>query len=566
MVTVLTGIAALITYFELLLLIIRGGKTQNVYQVMMFILVVVCNTGYFVVCVSDTLGEAILGNNITYFGVIFVPIFVLLTICDLTDMRMHNAVTTILVILSISVLALACSAGHSDLYYKEVSIEKIYGATHIYKVSGPMNFAYRLLLVGEIVVGIIIMARAVHLKKNFTKRSVMSLIAVVVGPSIVYFLERLFDCPVELLPFAYVIVLAVYLSMESRMRMYDMSSSVASAYEKMDEYGFITFDLKKKLMNCNRMALNMMPDLKNAEIDESVKKTDSIFYEEIISWIDVPYDGEYNEKKIIVGNRYIRCTVRKIYAGFRKKCIGYCVELVDDTKQENYIRLLNNYNDELEKQVEEKTRDIRAMQESVITGMATMVESRDNSTGGHIRRTSEGVKVLAEALRKDDRFALSETFLQHVIKAAPMHDLGKIAVDDVVLRKPGRFTDEEYAIMKTHSAKGAEIVTEVLQGVQDEELVKVAVNVAHYHHEKWDGSGYPTGMKGSDIPIEARIMALADVFDALVSKRCYKDAFTYDRAFEIIEESLGSHFDPEIGKLFIECRHQLIETYEALPE
>ena len=143
-----------------------------------------------------------------------------------------------------------------------------------------------------------------------------------------------------------------------------------------------------------------------------------------------------------------------------------------------------------------------------------------------------------------------------------MHDLGKIAIDDAVLRKPGKYTDEEFSQMKKHAEEGAKIVENILQGVEDDSFVQIAKNIAHYHHEKWNGKGYPLGLAGENIPIEARIMALADVFDALVSKRCYKEAFSYDKAFCIIEESLGEHFDPELGRIFVECRPELEALYD----
>ena len=142
-----------------------------------------------------------------------------------------------------------------------------------------------------------------------------------------------------------------------------------------------------------------------------------------------------------------------------------------------------------------------------------------------------------------------------------MHDLGKIAVDDSILRKPSKFSPEEYEKMKEHAAKGAVIVQEILKDTADSEFRKIAVNVAHYHHEKWNGQGYPEHLKGTDIPLEARIMALADVFDALVSKRCYKEAFTFDEAFTIIRQDLGKHFDPIIGEIFLQCRPQLEKYY-----
>ena len=127
-----------------------------------------------------------------------------------------------------------------------------------------------------------------------------------------------------------------------------------------------------------------------------------------------------------------------------------------------------------------------------------------------------------------------------------MHDLGKIAIDDSILRKPGRFTPEEFEVMKTHSAEGARIVSDILKDTDDEEFRKIAVNVAHYHHERVDGSGYPDGLKGDEIPLEARIMAIADVYDALVSKRVYKESYSFEKADRIIIEGMGTQFDPSL--------------------
>ena len=214
-------------------------------------------------------------------------------------------------------------------------------------------------------------------------------------------------------------------------------------------------------------------------------------------------------------------------------------------------------------QLEERTRHIKHIQEMMIMGMASMVESRDLSTGDHIKRTSMVVEIFVARLSCEN-LNLSKSFLEKVIRAAPMHDLGKIAVNDVILRKQAKFTPEEYTEMKKHSAEGARIVKQILDGIEEEEFVKIAVNVAHYHHEKWDGSGYPEGLSGEEIPLEARIMALADVFDALVSKRCYKEAFTFDKAFEIIESSIGTHFDAQLGKIFIDCRPQLEALYQSM--
>lgn len=218
----------------------------------------------------------------------------------------------------------------------------------------------------------------------------------------------------------------------------------------------------------------------------------------------------------------------------------------------------------LENQVAEKTAHIHYIKDMMVLGMAEMVESRDSNTGGHIKRTSEVIKVFSQRLaQRCDLNGIDERLLRRIEKAAPMHDLGKIAISDSVLRKPGKYTEEEFNEKKLHSAEGAKIVENILGGVEDDEFVQIAKNIAHYHHEKWNGRGYSEGLSKTDIPVEARIMALADVFDALVSKRCYKEAFSYDKAFAIIEESLGEHFDPELGRMFLDCREELTAMYDS---
>lgn len=268
---------------------------------------------------------------------------------------------------------------------------------------------------------------------------------------------------------------------------------------------------------------------------------------------------------LVAVSNYFSTPLRKLKAATEEIKNERFDHRIDVISNDDYGDLADNFN-AMSNSLLEKNRRIASIQNSIIRGMAVMVESRDNSTGGHINRTSECVRVFVNKMIEDGNFDITESFAKAIIKAAPMHDLGKIAVDDAVLRKPGRFTDEEFEIMKKHAPEGARIVEEVLRESDDEEFKKIAINVAHYHHEKWNGSGYPTKIKGEEIPYEARIMALADVFDALVSKRCYKESMSYDQAFSIIEESLGQHFDPVLGRFFISCRKELEELYMGLPE
>ncbi|MCR5089935.1 MAG: HD domain-containing protein [Oscillospiraceae bacterium] len=200
--------------------------------------------------------------------------------------------------------------------------------------------------------------------------------------------------------------------------------------------------------------------------------------------------------------------------------------------------------------------------DKLVLGIATMVDSRDISTGGHSRRTAEGVQLLVEAMRKDETLALTDEFCDSVIKAAPMHDIGKIAVDDDILRKPGKYTPEEYEQMKKHAKKGAHILEEIFSDTE-EGFRTVAQNIAHYHHERVDGTGYPEGLKGDEIPLEARIMAIIDVYDALVSKRVYKERYSLRKANRIILDGMGSQFDAKLQKYYEAARPELEKFYAA---
>ncbi len=200
------------------------------------------------------------------------------------------------------------------------------------------------------------------------------------------------------------------------------------------------------------------------------------------------------------------------------------------------------------------------MQEHIISGMANLIESRDTETGEHILRTSLYVKTLAERAREDGVYTkeLTDRFIFLLYTLAPMHDVGKIVVSDNILKKPGKLTTEEFEMMKKHAAAGGTVVRRVLDGITDEEYVSFATDIATCHHERWDGKGYPSGMKEDEIPLSARIMAIADVYDALISERCYKKPMSVERAIGIIQEESGSHFDPKLVEVFLKHKEDFV--------
>ena len=202
---------------------------------------------------------------------------------------------------------------------------------------------------------------------------------------------------------------------------------------------------------------------------------------------------------------------------------------------------------------QKKAETIAKMQDGLIVTLADLVESRDKNTGNHVRKTAAYAEIILKQMKRDGVYAdaLTDEFIAEVVSAAPLHDVGKIHVSDIVLNKPGRLTEEEFQEMKEHTNVGKEIISSVIQIVPDSLYLKEARNLAAFHHERWDGSGYPSGLAGEDIPLSARIMAVADVFDALVSRRSYKEPFPFEKAMQIIREGSGSHFDPKIAEAFL---------------
>lgn len=215
--------------------------------------------------------------------------------------------------------------------------------------------------------------------------------------------------------------------------------------------------------------------------------------------------------------------------------------------------------------IQHKTEIISKMQNGLILVLADMVESRDQCTGDHVRKTAAYTEIIMREMKKKGYYAdeLTDAFISDVVNSAPLHDIGKIQVSDAILNKPGKLTDEEFDIMKSHTTAGQEILANVIATVPDSAgYLAEAKNLAAYHHEKWNGKGYPTGLAGENIPLSARIMAVADVFDALVSRRSYKKPFPFDKAMGIIKEDAGTHFDPLVADAFLGARDEVRRVAE----
>ena len=527
--------------------------------------VVVNNLGRYLVSVSETLDMAICANKILYFGGCFTPMMFALIICNLCKIKIPLFVKGIAMTIPACIYALVLTIGKSTIYYKDVQLGIGNGYSYLIKEYGTLHFIYPvftilcfLLYIGAVIYAIIV-------KKNVSVRMLVLLCSMGFAVSLTYLLQRVFNSTIEWISITYLFSIIILTYHIERVNMFDMTANIANSVEKTHQNGYIVFDKNNRYIDCNAYVQELFPEILDWKNDAFAPKNDSLLCKDIVPYAiskQKDYLSDELHKTIELDARWYELNVRDVF--FSRKKVGYLVEIADRTAENKYLSAIENYNAQLEKEVEKKTEKIVHVKDMMVLGMASMVESRDSSTGGHIRRTSKVVDIFAEKLMEcGSAVNLDEDFLKKVSRAAPMHDLGKITVSDSILRKQGKFTEEEYAEMKKHAAAGGKIVDEILEGVEDDDFVEIARNVATYHHEKFDGTGYPYGMKGENIPIEARIMALADVFDALVSKRCYKDAYSYDKAFGIIKESIGSHFDPQLGEIFLQCREQLESMYNG---
>tara|TARA_R100000027_G_scaffold29244_1_gene21289 strand:+ start:26279 stop:27349 length:1071 start_codon:yes stop_codon:yes gene_type:complete len=216
--------------------------------------------------------------------------------------------------------------------------------------------------------------------------------------------------------------------------------------------------------------------------------------------------------------------------------------------------------------VEEKSREISESQLALIYAMATLSESRDYETGQHMKRIQNFCSILAETLRENSPYSnqIDDEFLENIYRTSPLHDIGKVGIEDAILLKPGKLTPQEFDIMKRHSVIGAETLQTIHAKYPHNEFLRMGIEIARSHHERWDGSGYPDGLAGTNIPLAARIMGLADVYDALRAKRPYKEPFSHEKAVAIIRNDSGTHFDPCIADAFLSVEQQFSAAWERI--
>ncbi len=446
----------------------------------------------------------------------------------------------------------------TGMYYASFEVTQTAAGSVSKATAGPLKVYHNIYLVVVVlaIVGVLVYARfkkGTHSRRMLYNYSVVAVLLV-----LIYAVETALDVDFTLLPYLYTACgIGIALSYD-RMHMHDISCVLSQQQKYAGNRGFIVLGRDRRFLSCNNLAYELMPFLKTQIVDEKLPQSEPLFDQ----MIDAYLAGEGNTKKYQVDDRTYVCEVTDIAMRKDGKKQGYLFDVRDATQEQKVMDVMTAYNETLNAEVEQKTNQIIAIQRKITVGMANIIENRDNNTGGHVKRTSDVIALLIDEVVAQGYAQIDEQFATDIVRAAPLHDLGKISIDSNILCKPGRLTDEEFQLMKSHSTKSGEMVQLLLEGVEYEHFVTTAYNIARYHHERWDGRGYPDGLAGTQIPVEARIMAVADVYDALVSKRCYKEPMSFDKARQVMLEGMGSQFDPGLESVFVACCPKLEAYYQ----
>jgi len=556
----LYGILFLIACLYLVILLFGFKKHVSEKYILLSVAIMAVNMGFWQISKAQTVEAALIANQLVYVGACASGYLMVECIAVLCKVRVPWVLRIICMILGVATLWCIFTAENNQYYYKVFEINIANGYTTVDKDYGPMHIIYpiyQLILLGY---GLYVIIKSFLQKKKVSYITSSVCLAAMTTTTLIYFVERWLGLRFELLPFAYVISFLGVIIILTRVMLYDVKGISSVAMDESLEYGCVVCDAYGRFEEADDRARQWFPELNELNIDYVIKDPSTDFLKLLKQWID---EEKIDNKTYLERDNKIIEIKHNVIIGIAHRKI-HCVSMRDDTKLQKHMQYIEDYNENLENVIDEKTKSMRAIQSDIIISMASIVENRDGNTGGHIKRSSDVVKIFTKYLYETNYGGnFSKQFAKRVTRAASLHDFGKIAIPDIILNKPGRFTDEEYNMMKEHSAKGAVIVEQIMQNVEDLDLKEISINVAHYHHERWDGHGYPSGLRGEDIPFEARIMALADVFDALVSKRVYKEQMDYDTAFGIIEQSCGNQFDPKLCKEFLKCRGMLEELYNS---
>ena len=562
MMTVIYGTLLFVAIVVLIYLAQKDQDNIDIYQWSMLLIMSVVITAYWLRSQVETADGAYILQCFAYFDSTYLFCVVILYLLHIIGVRAWPWVKIVLYGLASLHELIILFCYHTDLYYSSIFLMETSMGTAVRTVAGPLkilHLAYIAMMVGVLaaVVALAVRRRGTYPLPHFAAYLVLPLLTMVL-----YGVELWLDAGFSLLPVLYGAAAVMIAFQYDKAHAYDIGYLMAESHKADEEKGYLAVTPEGDFLACNQRCRDFLPFLRSLQVDERLPAEEELG-RKILKFLDAYEKGYAMRTKYKLGDMTCIATVVPWGLGRSSGRQGYLLEIYDGTEDQRNLDILSDFNRSLNEEVQEKTMNIREIQHKIVLGMADLIENRDSNTGGHVRRTSDIISIIVAEILRQGKLHLTEQQGRDIIRAAPTHDIGKIAIENSILNKPGRFTDEEYAIMKTHSAKSGEFVKILLEGVERASFVQVAYNVARYHHERWDGRGYPEGLVGSMIPLEARIMAVADVYDALVSKRVYKEPMSFEKSAAIMCEGMGTQFDPRLKEVFLGCRKELEAYYLA---
>lgn len=486
--------------------------------------------GYHFEITGSSLEGAIDGVKVAWFGKLFASLATFMFVAIYCRINIPKAVISLLVAVHVFLAILVFTCDKHQLFFIETSFTTSGAVPHIEQINGPLYyFAIALTCAYFLANSVFAVRSIIHAKTEqdkFRGANIFALFFCSIAGLFVYLtgVTDGYDTTVLGLLASSIILMVLY----THFRVFDLM--ILAKDQAIDDYheGFLIVNPQQKITYANDFIHKIFPDFQEHDEAKLLQRLLTLAQNGGLLFMD---DKVYQ----IVVKDVVKTGVY----------YGQTIAVMDITNGYKYT-------DRLEKEIEERTRDIVNLQRSVISCFANVVEARDGTTGEHIKNTSNYVELVARGLQELGLYkdVVTDDFVSIVTDVAPLHDLGKICIPDSILLKPGKLTKEEFDVIKTHPAVGAKLIEENLSGIENETYLRIAKEVALCHHERWDGTGYPQGLKGSEIPLSARIMAIADVYDALRAKRSYKEPFTKETSRKIILDGVGSHFDPQVAEAF----------------
>ncbi len=542
-------ISAIITFVILAVMMISfEQKKANLNFLFIELLMTIANCGYISLAVSSNETEALLANKLCYLGGCFVPMFTLFLVCALCNYKMKKWLKCVLCAYSFFVYGLVLSTGFSSVYYVDIELVEFMGVTAFSFVSGPGRIFFNIILYGYIIAQCGLLIYGLVKKHSVSKKSLWLLVGMEVISIVSFFVVRAISPFFEIMPFLYVVDGFVCLYLYFKGGGYNVEDNLLSAFLKQDKYAYVMVDNRIRYLGCTDIAMRIFPDLKDCIVDKKLNYNGTLqLLEDWIEKYKTRLDENFGYEK--QGSHY-ECKVKRIW--HNDKAFGYILEMCEDTDRWKYVQLMESYNVELEgirlelsKQVENQMSELRQKQETIndlfiqtVTALSEAVDAKDRYTSGHSLRVAQYAKMIAAKLGK------TEEEQEEIFRAGLLHDVGKIRISEEIINKPGKLTEEEYNIIKIHTVTGRHI----LRGIKGNDLMAIA---AKYHHERYDGKGYPNGIKGTNIPEVARIIGVADAYDAMSSNRSYRAALPQSVVRWELEKGKGTQFDPVVADVMI---------------